>query len=462
MKNKVLSIIKEHDLIKENENIVIGVSGGPDSMALLHVLLEIRDSIDFNIYIAHLNHGVRGIEARNDQLFVEKQAKKLNLPYYTRNVSMIEYGKEKGITAEEAGRELRFEFFREIIKEQGGGKIAVAHNKNDQAETLLMRFMRGTGIDGLKGMEFIAQDIIRPILSISRSEIEKYIEEKNIETVLDKTNLQPIYTRNKVRLELIPYIEENFNPNIIDTIWRTSRISTIDSEFLEEYTEKEYDKLVKKEEDNVIILDGEKLTYLNRSIQQRVIRNGIQKINGSLQGITEIQILSVLNLLLMGKTGKRINLINNIIAKLNYNELIIEKEEKTEDKDFLYELSYPGDLKLKELGYSFNMEIIEINEKTEFEKSKYVKYFDLSKIKGKLFFRNRKQGDRFSPFGMSGSKKIKDYFIDEKISKDVRDKIPLLIDEKNILWVVGYRNSEDYKVTKDTERILKISYNYII
>lgn len=462
MKNKVLSIIKEHDLIKENENIVIGVSGGPDSMALLHVLLEIRDFIDFNIYIAHLNHGVRGIEARNDQLFVEKQAKKLNLPYYTRNVSMIEYGKEKGITAEEAGRELRFGFFREIIKEQGGGKIAVAHNKNDQAETLLMRFMRGTGIDGLKGMEFISQDIIRPILSISRSEIEKYIEEKNIDTVLDKTNLQPIYTRNKVRLELIPYIEENFNPNIIDTIWRTSRISTIDSEFLEEYTEKEYDKLLKKEEDNVIILDGEKLTYLNRSIQQRVIRNGIQKINGSLQGITEIQILSVLNLLLMGKTGKRINLINNIIARLNYNELIIEKKEKIEDRDFLCELSYPGDVKLKELGYYFNMEIIEINEKTEFEKSKYVKYFDLSKIKGKLFFRNRKQGDRFSPFGMSGSKKIKDYFIDEKISKDLRDKIPLLIDEKNILWVVGYRTSEDYKVTKDTERILKISYNNII
>lgn len=178
MKNKVLSTIKDYNLIGENDNIVVGVSGGPDSMALLYVLLEIRDLINFNIYIAHVNHGVRGEDAKADQLFVEGMAKKLGLPYYTKNVNMVEYGKEKGISSEEAGRELRYGFFREILELVGGGKIAVAHNMNDQAETLIMRFLRGTGIDGLKGMDFVIKDIIRPILGISRKEIETYIKEK--------------------------------------------------------------------------------------------------------------------------------------------------------------------------------------------------------------------------------------------------------------------------------------------
>lgn len=461
MKDKVLSIVRKYDLIKENENIVIGVSGGPDSMALLYILLDLKQWVKFNIFVVHLNHGVRGIDAKKDQLFVEEQCKTLNLPYYTKNVNMIEYGKEKGITSEEAGRELRYGFFREILKKHGGGKIAVAHNKNDQAETVIMRFMRGTGIDGLKGMEFISEDIIRPILSINREEIEKYIEDKGIETVLDKTNLEAIYTRNKVRLELIPYIEENFNPNIIDTIWRISKISQIDSSFLEEYTEKKLDIVMKKHKNSSIVLDGKKVLDFHRSIQQRIIRNGIQKVHGSLQGITEAQVLSALNLLLKGETGKKINLINDIVIRLNYDELIIEKESSTKNEEYYYELSYPGLINIEELGYSFNMEVIEFHPGIEFETANHIGYFDLDKINGKLSLRNRRIGDRFAPFGMKGTKKIKDYFIDEKIGKKLRDKIPLLIDKNHILWVVGYRTSERYKITKDTKQILKISYKYI-
>ena len=169
---------------------------------------------------------------------------------------MEEYAKEKGLSSEEAGRALRYGFFREILSSIGGGKIAVAHNKNDQAETLLMRFFRGTGIDGLKGMEYKNEDIIRPILGIERSEIEKYLLDRNIESRLDKTNLEPIYNRNKIRLELIPYIKKYFNPNIIDTLWRTSEVVSVDSNFLERYSKETYSKLVKKREKNSIILDG--------------------------------------------------------------------------------------------------------------------------------------------------------------------------------------------------------------
>lgn len=459
LKKEVLSIVKEYSLINKDENIVVGVSGGPDSMALLYVLLEIKDEIGFNIHIAHINHGVRGVAADNDQLFVERIARQLDLPYHTKNVDMIVYGKEKGISAEEAGRELRYGFFREILQSYGGGKIAVAHNMNDQAETLLMRFIRGTGIDGLKGMEFILGDIIRPILGIRRNEIEDYIKDNNIETVLDHTNLMPIYTRNKVRLELIPYIEENFNPNIINTLWRTSTISMVDSNFLEKHSKERYNEIVKKQDKDTVILDGKKFLEEDRSIQQRIIRSAILKINNSLQGISEPQISNILNLFLTFNTGKQCHISSNIVGRTSYEDFIIEKNGIKEEKDYLYEINLVGITSIKDLGYSFDVGIITKEEFENIDKIKNTTCFNFDIIKGNLKIRNRKNGDKIIPFGMNGTKKIKDYFIDEKIPKELRDKIPLLVDDENILWVVGYRTSEKYKVNEDTKRVLVIKYN---
>ncbi|QQY79482.1 tRNA(Ile)-lysidine synthase [Keratinibaculum paraultunense] len=461
MKDKVLEVVKKYNLIEEGDNIVLGLSGGPDSMALLYVLLDIKKIIDFNIYIAHLNHGVRGKEALEDQLFVEQLAKNLGLICYSKTVNMDEYAKKVGLSSEEAGRKLRYNFFREILDEIGGGKIAVAHNKNDQAETLLMRFFRGTGIDGLKGMEYISGDIIRPILGIERKEIERYLKERNIKTRIDKTNLEPIYNRNKIRLELIPYIEENFNPNIIDTLWRTSRICSIDSDFLEQYAQKIYNSMVKKKLKDSIILDGEKFVAEHESIQRRIIRNCILDIKGDLQGITEKHILDILTLFLERGTGKSINLVDNIIAKTSYDEFIIEKKDIIEHKkDFIYKLNMEGTTYIDEIGYSFNVKVLPVTDISKIDKNKrFIKYFDYDKIKGDLYVRNRKAGDRFVPYGMKGTKKIKDYFIDEKIPKDKRDNIPILTDDENILWIVGYRSSELYKITPHTKKVLVVSLN---
>ena len=461
LKNKVFDIIKEHNLISEGDNIVIGLSGGPDSMALLYVLLEIKKELNFNIHIVHINHGVRGEDSDADQLFVQKKAEELGLPYYTKNVDMVRYGKENGISAEEAGRKLRYGFFREVLGKLGRGKIAVAQNMNDQAETLIMRFLRGTGVDGLKGMEFIVGDIIRPILGISREEIENYIESNGIDTVLDKTNLMPIYTRNKIRLELIPYIEENFNPNIINTLWRTSTISAGDSNFLEKYSKERYTDIVVKEDKDYVALNSGKFLKEDRSIQQRIIRNAILKVDGSLQGFSEIQVASVLNMFLTDRTGKEIHLSNNIIARTSYESFILEKNRNDLGGDFSYNIKMEGTTNFEELGTSIRLRILTSEAINNLHKDKNIKYFDFNKIKGNLSLRNRKPGDRFIPLGMKGSKKIKDYFIDEKISKDLRDKIPLLVDGENILWVVGYRTDEVYKVTEETQTILEVEYNQI-
>jgi len=455
MINTVRNNIIDNNLIRENDNIVVGVSGGADSMALLYVLMEIKKDMNFNIFVAHVNHGVRGEDALSDQLFVERKAREMNIPYYFKNVDMEGYAKKKRITAEEAGRELRYGFFRDILKQQGGGKIAVAHNKNDQAETLLLRIMRGTGIDGLKGMDFIVGDVIRPILNIAREDIENYINENKIETVLDKTNLMTIYSRNKVRLELIPYIKDNFNPNIVNTLWRLSRISDVDSRYLNDLAEEKYNLIVKSETKHSIILDGTIFNVEDRSIKIRIIRLIIYNLVGSLQGISEQNVQSIVELFERMETGKQLNLPGGIIGRVSYNDLIIHNSRIEKLKDFNYKLTL-GENEFLDLGISIEISVQEY--KLPIPNDKNVKCFDRDLIKGKLCIRNRKNGDKFNPFGMKGTKKVKDYFIDEKIPKDLRDEIPLLMDDENIIWILGFATSEAYRITENTKNILIVDY----
>lgn len=460
MENKVYNTIRKYNLIEEDDNIVLGLSGGPDSMALLYSLIAIKKNLEFNLLIAHVNHGVRGEDAIKDEKFVRGISDNLDLPYFSTRVNMIQTAKDEGISQEEAGRKLRYGFFRDIIKTVGNGKIAVAHNKNDQAETLIMRIMRGTGIDGLKGMDYKSGDIIRPILNIYRTEIEEYISENKIQTVLDKTNLESIYTRNKVRLELIPYIEENFNPNIIDTLFRLSENATVDSELLDNITDKKYDLLLKKKDDTSIILNHN--FYINQyeGVKARVIRRAILELNDKLQGIEEIHIFTIMELFNKNETGKSINLPFNMIAKVSYNDLIIEKKIESFIKETSNNEKY--DLKLgknylKEFDLEINLEVFNLEDIDFKNKPKNIQYFDYDKIKGDVSIRRRSSGDRFNPFGMTGSKKLKDYFIDEKVPRDLRDTIPLIMDNENIVWVIGYRTSEIYKVENNTEKILKVT-----
>ena len=461
LEERVIKNVYKHKLIKENDNIILGLSGGPDSMVLLHILLYVRERISFNLVVAHINHGVRGEEALKDEKFTEKVAKELGLDFFSTKADMVGLAKEKNISEEEAGREIRYGFFRELIKELGHGKIAVAHNRNDQAETLLMRIMRGTGIDGLAGMSFKSDDIIRPILDINRWEIEKYVEDNSIETVVDKTNLETIYSRNKVRLELIPYIKENFNPNIIDTLFRLSENAKLDSSFLEECSGKVY-KSISKEKSASVVMKSDLFMEEDKAVKNRIIRKAIYNLIHTLQGIEEVHISSVVDLFNKGETGKRIDLPNNLLAKVSYNNLIIEKNinedmaEVCENKEET--ILQIGQNYLEEYNLEINLKIIDrkyINFKNV---SSNVKFFDYDIMNEEIWIRTRNPGDRFAPIGMKGRKKIKDYFIDEKIPRDLRDEIPLLMCGENIIWVIGYRMSEDYKVKKETRNVLRVEY----
>jgi tRNA(Ile)-lysidine synthase len=306
--DKFYKNVTEHNLIKPKENIVAGISGGIDSVVLLDLLVRLRAIFDYNLYVAHVNHGVRGIEADRDEKFVERLSNKYSVPFYSTKVDMDGFAKEKKISSEEAGRILRYGFFRNILNEVGGGKIAVAHNKNDQAETVMLRIIRGTGIDGLKGMQFKAQDIIRPILNIKRNELHEYLMTYGLEHVEDYTNVETIYQRNRVRLELFPYIEEKFNPNIVDSLYRLSKNSQIDSDALDDIAEKKYNLLVKKTDNNSIIIEGALFNKELPAIKNRIIRKAIFCLCDDIVDIEQKHVELIIELLENNKTGKSIDM----------------------------------------------------------------------------------------------------------------------------------------------------------
>lgn len=459
IRTRFLETIEKHDLIKKGENIVVGVSGGPDSICLLHLLWSIREEYSLGIYVVHLDHRYRGKESQADAEYVREFCRKLNIESHIFSINVNEYKAEKGITFEEAGRELRYKLFYEIAQRTESTKIAVAQNSNDQAETVLMRMMRGSGLEGLTAIDYIRDNmIIRPLLDINRREIENYCTEFSLNPRIDKTNLEAIYTRNKIRLELIPYIQKNFNPNIIETLCRGANILRQDNEYLEEATKKALENIEIEGSKSKVRIDLKKYNELHLALKKRIIRVAIEKIKGDLKNITLTHIDNAIAIIKEEKVGTKINLPAQILIELGYNSIDIKlfKGNTNSIKEFQYQVPIEGSVYVEELGLSLSTEIVALDTRT-YKRNNTTVFIDKNKIKGELIIRNRRNGDRFMPLGMKGNKKIKDYFIDEKIPKDKRDKIPLICDQKEIIWVGGYRLSEKYKIDEKTTIALKLN-----
>ena len=306
MEQKLLKIITEYDLIQKGDNIVIGVSGGPDSMALLNMLINLKkeNKIDANLIVAHVNHGIRK-EAEEETKYVENFCKNNNIPCYIKREKVEELAREEKVGTEEAGRKLRYSFFDEVAKKENANKIATAHNANDNAETVLMNLMRGAGTSGLKGIEIIRDGkYIRPILKFTRKEIEEYCELNKLNPKIDRTNLENIYTRNKIRNELIPLIEKEFNPNIVSSLNRLSELLTEEDEYIDKVIEEKYKEVLIEEHlgnnkvdgKEQIELDLKKINKEEKVIKSRLIRYTINKATGSMQNIEKVHITDILKL----------------------------------------------------------------------------------------------------------------------------------------------------------------------
>lgn len=300
MREKVLNTIKRYNLIENGDKIVLGVSGGPDSICMLNILNDIRNDrklqIEFDIIVAHVNHLIRE-EAIEDEDFVRKFCEKINVQFYSKSIDVQKLANNNKIGTEEAGRNARYEFFDEILEITNSNKIAIAHNKNDKVETIIMNVLRGSGTTGLKGIEPIKQGkYIRPLIECERIEIEQYCKDNDIQARIDRTNFENIYTRNKIRNVIIPYIKEEFNPNIIETLDRLSDLVKDDSDYLEKIAEKEYKNIIVEENKKEFVMDLKGFNRQEKVIKSRILLYTISRLLGTTKGIEKIHIEDVIKL----------------------------------------------------------------------------------------------------------------------------------------------------------------------
>lgn len=455
MIDSALQTIKENNMFDKGDKVIVAVSGGPDSIALLHVLYKLKEELDISLYAAHINHGLRGIESDTDEEYVRIFCESLNIEFRSKRVDINQISKLKNISSESAGREVRYEFFEELMKKFSAQKVAIAHNANDQAETVLMRIMRGTGMDGLIGIRPVRDNIfVRPLINSTRDQIEEYCLKNNLNPRIDKTNLEAIYSRNKVRLQLIPYIQENFNKDIIQVLNRLSYTIKVDNDYLEVVSKEKYKKYCDINKEKVIISKEAFLEH--ESIITRIIRLAIHNVVGNLYNFEKIHIYDIIRIQKCS-TGKALNLPSNVYVSNNYGDIVIYKNKKHNIKAKAEEyILHDGMNVIEDIRIKANVKIISMKEKLDFKANKWIKYFDYDKIKGDITLRFRRDGDKFTPLGMSGTKKLKDLFIDLKIPKEQRDEIPLVCFGGNIAWITQYRVSEIFKVDEDTKNILEV------
>lgn len=286
------------NLIKDGDKIVLGVSGGPDSICMLDMMRELKEekNINFEIYVAHVNHMIRE-EAIEDEKYVQNYCLKHNIKFFVKRVDVQKIANDKKIGTEEAGRKVRYDFFEEVLQKTGSNKIAIAHNKNDKIETIIMHLLRGSGLSGLKGIEPIRDNkYIRPLIECERQEIEQYCENRKLQPRIDKTNFENEYTRNKIRNIVIPYIKKEFNPNIIQTLSRLSEVATDESNYIDLQTQKIYNKLLIEKKDKQIILKLNEFNQQENVIQKRLVLKTIKELNGSTDRIEKVHIEDIIKL----------------------------------------------------------------------------------------------------------------------------------------------------------------------
>lgn len=458
---KVKRTLKKYNMLEFKDRVFIGVSGGPDSVALLHILYRLREEFGIEMFVGHFNHMFRPEFSNNAKVFVKSLAEELGLPFILREYDVPQYIKRKQLSPEEAARELRYNFFTEEAKRCNANKIATGHTADDQAETVLLRIIKGSGSRGIKGIPPVRDNkFIRPLIDLSRKEIENFLKKNNIKYLLDPSNTEPIYLRNKVRLELIPTLKKEYNPNIIKALTNLSNILREEEDFIEGILEDVSDEILCIKENNRLEIDINSFSKLALAIQRGVIRRGIELLNKEIKGISFRHISDILGLLNKNLSGKSLNLPKGLVVHKEYNKLILIKDREGNFGcfDYNYDVRVPGKINIQigKFFYQFIFEVKEIDKISIDFENKNTAFLDFDKTGEVFVIRNRRPGDRFHPLGMKGTKKLKEYFIDEKIPRRERNTLPLIANNNNILWVTGKRISEDVKLIEKSKKALII------
>lgn len=450
MENKVRNFMADNQLIKPDNHIILGISGGPDSIALLFVMQKIKDEYNLTLSVAHVNHGLR-VEAVEEEALVRRLCHNFNIPFYSHSADVASLAKKAKKSIEEMGREVRYSFFYQLLHSLNADLIATAHHLDDNAETVLLNILRGTGIKGLRGIMPYSKGIIRPLLLVSKLEIEAYLKAEGIPYFIDKSNFDPVYLRNKLRQELIPLLKSEYNPNIVESLNQLAIIAREEDEELENQALMLYNEALIKSTADTVVLSIPFLTRLSTALQKRVILHTLKTFRGEL-GWEAIDVSLILDLMSKDGSRKMIHLKKQLNVAKIYDELVFSIKER-EIINFDYLLNIPSTVSLP-TGKKYLFKVVSPEQLVT---NDCVAFIDYDKCKLPLHLRSRKAGDVFYPYGLKGSKKLKSYFIDIKIPHYKRNMIPLLTSQDDDIYVVlGYRISNLVKVDDKSSRILII------
>ena len=473
MIQKILAFIEEYHMLEHDDHVVAGVSGGADSVCLLLVLLELRKKYGLRLTAVHVEHGIRGEDSLRDAAFVQELCARHDVACVVKHCDAPTFAREQGMSLEEGARALRYECFREVSGQLSADKIAVAHNQNDCGETLLFQLVRGSGLKGMRGIEPVRGNIIRPLLCADREEIEAFLQERGQTFCTDATNRETEYSRNKIRHQVMPVLKE-INAGAVEHLYRSTRYAAEAAELVETLAEAARSQCVED------VLLRESLRKEQPLIQKTLVLEVLCEQAGSRKDISEVHVLKVLELF-EKQVGRQISLPHGLQAERTYDGVEIgspgrdeagaggRRENSVLEGSSASNGGYCGisevlkpqiPLDLPAYGWRITARILEKNgEFQEIPKKGYTKWFDYDKIKGTLLLRNRCLGDYFIIDAQGRRQSLKKYLINEKIPARKREEILVLADGSHILWVIGGRISEAYKVTKDTERILEVQVN---
>ncbi|MDP2891977.1 MAG: tRNA lysidine(34) synthetase TilS [Bacillota bacterium] len=452
MIEKVRKTIKEYAMLRRGQKAVCGVSGGPDSMALLTCLHQLGKEAGFSVIAAHLDHAIRTGSGKDAEL-VKSYCMKLGVPFFYERVDVANAAREQGIGIEEAGRQERYGFFNRLLRKEKADRIAVGHTMDDNAETVLMNLMRGSGTAGLRGIRPVQGNIIRPLLFIEKKEILEYLKENGIPYAIDETNLSLDYTRNRVRNVLLPAMQQ-FNPGICATLSRCAKSISDDEGLLQLLTDAFYDTCAKNTETG-IALEIAQLKRAHPALGKRVVREAAARL-ACLKDLVSANVDDVLGLL-GSRAGSIIDLPAGLVARRGFSRIELSRDAGTGQNYGEIALNIPGLTQAPGFGCAFCAEVLEDVPADLKSHAKDTEYFDFDVLPKDAVIRARREGDRIRPLGCGGMK-LKKYLSERRVERWNRDKIPLVASGPEVIWAVGLGISDKAKVTSGTCRFLKISY----
>jgi tRNA(Ile)-lysidine synthase len=452
---QVQQTIQDYQMFESGHTLLVAVSGGPDSMALLHTLWRLRETLALKLFAAHLNHQMRA-GATQDAQFVAASARDLGIRCICETIDVPMYQRHHKLSPEDAARRVRYAFLRATAARLGADRIAVGHTAEDQAETVLLHLLRGSGLRGLCGIPPVREPIIRPLIRVHRRDILDYLRAHRLPYREDPSNHQRRYTRNRIRLDLLPTLQQHYNPRLVEALCTTAQLLADDEATLQTEARQRFLSARLPAVPEQVRLQIDALTSLPPTLQRRVLREALAEVMGGLQGVTHSHIAAIMALLRSGAGNKYLGLPQGVIVERRYAVLLIHRQAPSAALDVDVPLPVPGACRLGVLGVTIVADLLPHEATARSFPTGDVAWLDADRVGRDVRVRTRRPGDRLQPLGSVYAKKLKAFLIDAKVPRAVRDRLPLVVTGAGIAWVAGVRPAEWAKVTPDTRVILRL------